>query len=113
MSNITIFGTVPPRQKLMDNVDLSQFKKNYYKDVIKIMDQYHIYNYLKVSDPHFGLHFSGINLINTSKVDVRTSLELLYYFSVHKHESEVDPQKFEQIRLEFKEIMENLENNNN
>lgn len=108
-SNLSIFGTKPPENKIMDNVEMSASKKNYYKSIINIIDQYHIYNYLKVTDPHFGLHFSSIDRIHTENVNVKTSLELLYYFSIHKHESHVDPVKFEIARLKLKQIMEDIE----
>jgi len=76
--------------------DLPKYKKDFYKNMLTYMDQYSIYNYLKVTNPHYGFNFvnNQMHFINAS---IGTTLELLLYFSRHKKDTDVDPEKLKQI----------------
>lgn len=87
------------RSLLSDNTfknDLPKYKKNFYTTMLKYMDQYSIYNYLKVTDPHFGFKFAD-NETLFLEANVSTTLELLLYFSRHRDDTDVDGDKLDII----------------
>jgi hypothetical protein len=93
------------RSLLSDNTfknDLPKYKKNFYTTMLKYMDQYSIYNYLKVTDPHFGFKFAD-NETLFLEANVSTTLELLLYFSRHKDDTDVNEDKLDVIKKDLNE----------
>ena len=76
--------------------DLHKYKKIFYTNMLRYMDEYSIYNYLKVTDPHFGFKFSE-NETLFIEANISTTLELLLYFSRHRDDTDVDGDKLDTI----------------
>ena len=69
--------------------DLPKYKKNFYTTILKYMDEYSYYNYLKVTNPHFGFKYED-NQTLFLEANVSTTLELLLYFARYKDSNYVN-----------------------
>ena len=68
---------------------LNKEKKNYYFNVIKYLDEHLYFNYLKNSDPLYGLNFET-QLPYYLKVDAGVSVAIILYQRAYPEEDDED-----------------------
>ena len=91
------------RTLISDNTfknDLPKYKKIFYRNILDYIDQYAIYNYMKVTDPHYGFTWQDNNNLFI-EANLSTTLELLLYFHRHRDDTNVDEEKLQQIKKDL------------
>ena len=82
--------------------DIDLEKKKFFRNVLKLMNHYSLFNYLQITNPFFGLRFSHTETI-ILEAPILTSLDLLLYFSRYRDATFVDAEKLEEIRRDINE----------
>lgn len=76
---------------------IPSYKKNYYRNIIKYIDEYTYFNFLKLSDSNYGFNFSTM-LPYYLRVNVGVSIALIIYQKKYPDDEEIDPLKLEIIK---------------
>ena len=78
-----------------------QQKNQMFKNLLKYMDEYTTYNFLKVTNPHFSGTFMSSNVIIPLQVNVTTKTEKLFYFRLFPDDKEICDDKLELVRAKL------------
>ncbi len=87
-----------PKQKIISDESLAigsikKAKQDYYKNIIRYLDENLYFNYLKSFDPFYGLNFS-IQLPYYIKMDVGVSIAIIIYQKKYPEDGDlIDPLK--------------------
>ena len=80
---------------------MSKQKKLYYKNVLKYLDEHLYFNYLKLSDPLYGLNFET-QLPYYIQVNVSISVETIIYNRLYPDHKEINSELLDQVRENLK-----------
>lgn len=82
-----------------------------FENLLKYMDEYSTYNYLKVSNPYYKDSFLSSDIIVPLEINMVTSIENLFYFRLFPDDSNICADKLELVRakLEAKDYSLELE----
>jgi hypothetical protein len=75
---------------------------DYYKSVIKYMDEYIYYNFLRLTDPNYGLNFQEM-LSYYLRINVGISIPIIIYERKYPDDTEIDFIKLEIIKQNMEE----------
>ena len=78
-----------------------QQKNLMFENLLKYMDEYTIYNYLKVTNRHFSNTFMSSDIIVPLEVKVVSSIETLFYFRLFPDDKEICDDKLELVRAKL------------
>ena len=67
---------------------ISQTQKDYYKNIIIYLDEHIYFNYLKATNPDFGLSFNT-EIIHYLKLDVGVSIPIILYQRAFPEDEEI------------------------
>jgi hypothetical protein len=81
----------------LDLKTITKIKKDYYKNIIKYIDEYTYFNFLKLSDPLYGFNFNTM-LPYYIKVNVGISIATIIYQRKYPDDEEIDPLKLQIIK---------------
>ena len=76
---------------------LNKPRIDYYKAIIKYMDEYIYYNFLRLTDPNYGLNFQEM-LNYYLKINVGISIPIIIYERKYPDDTEIDFIKLEIIK---------------
>ena len=99
---MSLISSFPVSRKLItdETVKLKtipSFKKNYFRNIIKYIDEYTYFNFLKLSDSNYGFNFSTM-LPYYLRVNVGVSVALIIYQRKYPDDEEIEPLKLEIIK---------------
>ena len=99
---MSIIDNFRPQRRVLDSftIDLNttpKSKKDYYKNIIKYIDEYTYFNFLKLSDPLYGFNFNTM-LPYYIKVNVGISVATIIYQRKYPDDEEIDPLKLQIIK---------------
>ena len=106
-------GSVPsmPKDPECDPEEYLNQKNKMFENLLKYMDEYTTYNYLKVTNPYFGNSFLALEQRFDLEVNMVTSIEKLFYFRLFPEDNEICEDKLELVRAKVavKDFSLNLE----
>ena len=75
-------------------------RKEFYKNIIKYLDEHIYFNYLKATDPNFGMNFQT-QLPYYLRQDVGVNSALVIYYRRYPDHEDVDPLLLSIIQMEL------------
>lgn len=78
-----------------------QQKNQMFENLLKYMDEYTTYNYLKVTNPHFANAFMSSDTVIPLQINVTTDIEKLFYFRLFPNDKEICDDKLELVRAKL------------
>lgn len=100
--------TFPDAKIVSDNTIeiglLGKHKKDYYKNIIRTLDEMIYFNYLKGTDPRYGLNIQT-QLSYYIKQDIGISLIRVLYFRTYPDDEEIDMEKFILVQQDYNNII--------
>ena len=99
---MSIIDNFPKEKKIMsdDTIRIHTMtveKKQYYKNIIKYIDEYTYFNFLKLTDSNYGFNFNTM-LPYYIKVNVGVSVATIIYQRKYPDDEEIDPLKLQIIK---------------
>lgn len=72
-----------------------------FENLLKYMNEYAIYNYLKVTDQRYNNSFLSLDTVYELEINVTTEIEKLFYFRLFPDDNEICEDKLELVRAKL------------
>lgn len=92
---------IQPSDPECDPEIYSQQKNLMFENLLKYMDEYSTYNYLKVTNQNYSTAFLSAEKTYQLEVNITTNIEKLFYFRLFPDDNEICEDKMELVRAKL------------